>query len=147
MENNDPVYLNLQRFANEHKVLLEDHGEVGFGRPAVGFVRGTGFIDHNPYRYTGDHGLEDIAELKDKRLYPPDGVGDAYHKHDCLCVLVHDDDYDTALRQLNVWVEYLESLGPIEIVEYSTGATGVQAIFSGIVGYAIRIKQAAKTAG
>ena len=64
---------------------------------------------------------------------------DAYHKHDCLCVLVHDDDYDAALIELDTWIEHLESQGQVSIERYETGAKGMQAIISGLIGFAVRI--------
>jgi hypothetical protein len=55
--------------------------------------------------------------------------------------LVHDENYDEAMRQLNIWINHLESLGELEIETYSTGADGMQAAFTGLVGYAIRVKK------
>lgn len=140
MNKTDPIYLDLQRFANEHKVILEDHGECGFGRPCVGFVRGRGYVDYRPCAYPD---FKPIETFDDDRLCPPDDAPDAYHKHDCLAVLAHGpedaEDYDEALRQLHIWVKHLESLGPLEVVSYSTGATGIQAVFGGVTGWAIRV--------
>ena len=134
MDKDNPVWQNLQRFANEHKVLLEDNGEVGFGRPCIGFLRGGSYIAHNPYNSS------DFARIwpEDQRLLPPGTVPDAYHKHDCFAVLVHGDDYDKALVQLNAWVEHLEAQGTVELVEYETGATGIHALLSGVTSYAFR---------
>jgi hypothetical protein len=145
MEKTNPIWQNLQRFANDHKVILQDRGEVGFGRPCVGFLGGHGYVDFNPYRYKqGEEGRQDfehVPELQDDRLRPPrDTVTDAYHKHDCLAVLVHNDDYDEGLRQLNLWVEHLEAQGRVEIVEYDTGAVGLQAAMTGFIGRAVVIR-------
>ena len=135
----------LQAFANEHKVILEDRGEVGFGRPCVGFLRGNGYVSHNPYHYlpTGELNppLEPLAELADDRLYPPTGCENAYHKHDCLAILVEDEHYDVALWNLYRWVEHLNQLG-VEVVQYQTGATGIQAMLTGVFGWAVRVKKA-----
>jgi hypothetical protein len=125
-----------QRFANDHKIVFEDHGEVGFGRPCVGFTSGSGYIDIHPLDRT------DYNELwpHDARLAAPRGV-EAYHKHNCLAVLVlGDDDYDSAILQLAQWVEHLEAQGAVEIVSYPTGASGLQAMISGMVGKALRFK-------
>jgi hypothetical protein len=61
-----------------------------------------------------------------------------------MAVLVHGENYDEALRQLNEWINYLESLGVVIIEEYETGADGFQALFSGVFGHAIRVKPLAQ---
>lgn len=140
MDKNSPIWQNLQRFANEHKVILEDKGEVGFGRPCIGFLHGTRYVAFNPRK----HPDYDHVWPKDERLCPPSRTADAYHKHDCLAILVHGDDYDEALAQLNAWVEYLEAQGAVELVEYETGATGMQAIISGLFSHAFRFIEEAE---
>lgn len=146
------VVERLTRFAKEHGIVLITAGSVGFGRPCVGFMRGTGYVDHNPWR-RGTY--EQIPEMADDRLYPPrELVKDAYHKHDCLCVLARETEgsetplYDEALRQLSVWVEYLERTGPVEVVPYDNNAAaeGVVGLLlgGGTVGYAIRFKDGAR---
>lgn len=127
----------LQEFANKHGIVLEKEGEVGFGRSCVGFTHGSGYIDFNPCKMGGDY--KDIKELYDERLWAPDEV-DSYHKHQCLAVLVHGDDYDEGLKQLEVWIRHLESQGEVEVVDYETGATGIQAVLSGHMGKAIKLK-------
>lgn len=126
---------NLQRFANAHKIVLEDHGEVGFGRPCVGFTHGNSYVDIHPLNMA----TYDRIWPDDDRLNAPSGVA-AYHKHDCLAVLVDNDDYTEALCQLDVWVRHLESQGELEVVDYNTGVSGVQAMFSGVLGHALRFK-------
>ena len=139
MDKTDEVFKNLQRFANDHQLILEPKGECGFGRPCVGFLSRAGnYVAHNPYSEKGDYEL--IKEFEDDRLYATDDVN-SYHKHDCLAVLVSDGDYDEGLIQLNKWVEHLESLGEVEIVEYKTGAAGLQSVISGLYNYAVRIKK------
>lgn len=133
----DEARANCQRFANAHKLVFEDRGEVGFGRPCVGFTKGNGYVEYNPLSRADDY--RRIPEFADDRLYAPDGV-EAYHKHDCLAVLVRDEDYDAAIRQLDQWVRHLESLGTVEVVSYETGATGFQAVISGVIGYALRVR-------
>lgn len=136
MNKDNPIWQNLQRFANEHKVILEDRGEIGFGRPCVGFLRQS-YIAFNPTKEP-DY---DYVWPEDIRLRPPKTVVDAYHKHDCLAVLVHGDDYDKALAQLNAWVGHLEAQGTVELAQYKTGATGIQAIISGYSSFAFRFTQ------
>lgn len=137
MDKSNPIWQDLQRFANEHKVILEDDGEIGFGRPCVGFLREGLYVAFNPRKHPG----YDYVWPKDTRLYPPSVITDAYHKHNCFAILVHGDNYDKALAQLDSWVEHLKMQGTVELVEYKTGATGVQAIFSGIFSYAFRLAE------
>lgn len=129
----DAARAHIQAFANRHKVIFQDKGEVGFGRSCVGLESGEKYIDYNPYS-SGNY--EPIPGFQGDFL--PEGVPDAYHKHDCIAVLVSGDQYDEAIQQLCIWVKYLESLN-VEIVQYATGATGVQAMFSGVFGKAVRI--------
>ena len=137
MEFTDPVIQNLHKFAHKHDIQLITKGDIGFGRPCVGFLKRENYISYNPY--TIDR-FEPVWPDEDK-VYPPDDlVPDAYHKHDCLAVLVHNDDYDKALVQLSHWVDYLESQGEVYIEEFNTGATGLQALFSGKKGLAVRIR-------
>tara|TARA_B100001964_G_scaffold6969_1_gene7558 strand:+ start:3273 stop:3689 length:417 start_codon:yes stop_codon:yes gene_type:complete len=138
MKKSDKVFKNLQRFANDHQLILEPKGECGFGRPCVGFLSRSGnYVDYNPC----DHkDYEPIKGFEDDRLYAPEGVN-SYHKCDCLAVLVSGDNYDEGLKQLNKWIEHIESLGKVEIESYKTGATGIQAVISGVIGWAIRIKK------
>lgn len=138
MDANNPIYQNLQRFANEHRVIFQDKGKVGFGRPCVGFIsQGGNYVDYEPISYAD---YEPILGF-DNSPRPSDNITDAYHKHNCLAVLVRDENYDEALRQLNEWVIEMEAKGPVEIAEYETGAVGMQAMFSGVIGYAIRYKK------
>ncbi len=149
MSPDHPTYAKLQAFANKHKLILQDCGAVGFGRPCVGFETGSSYIDYNPIsrpNYDYHWGA------RDRRLDPPaDKTPNAYHKHDCLAVLVQADDwenvpdtaYDTALEELLAWIEHLESQGALEVVDFPTGATGLQAVLSGVVGKAIRFVEEA----
>jgi hypothetical protein len=137
MDKNSETWKNLQRFANEHKLILEDEGEVGFGRPCVGFIKSGGYVDYNPMQ----HPDYEYAWERDARLKPPPQTPNAYHKHQCMAVLVQDDDYDSALEELNEWVKHLEAQGEVYVTEYKTGATGIQAILSGVFGYAVRMRE------
>ena len=138
MNKNHPIWQNLQRFANEHKVILEDRGKVGLGRPCVGFLRNGSYVAFNPRKSSPDF---EYIWPEDSRFYPPVTVEDAYHKHDCFAVLVYNADNDEALTQLAAWVEHLEAQGTVELAEYETGATGMQALFSGLFSYAFRFAE------
>jgi hypothetical protein len=130
-ENNN----KLDAFAKKHALKLEKMGEVGFGRPCVGFIAGNGYVDYNALKYPN----LTPAFPQDDPYCPPEDVKDAYHKHDCLAVLVYNEDYEEALRQLNIWVEDIESRGG-KIYPFETGATGIQAMLSGRTGWALRFK-------
>jgi hypothetical protein len=131
--NSKVILSNLQRFADEHGLTLVERGECGFGRPCVGLTRNDNYIAFNPR----DDNLQDIWP-DDGRLYPPEGV-DNYHKHMCLAVLVHNDDYNEGLRQLNKWIVHLESQGKPFIDTYPLPIHSAER-FNSPVGYAIRLK-------
>lgn len=120
-----------ESFALKHKVIFDEEGECGFGRECVGFRDGTKWIDHNPYTY--DDSYTQIKELACEDCYAPEGVR-SYHKHNCLAVLGRGDE---AIIGLAKWVLKMESAGEVKIVEYETGATGMQALFSGIYSRAV----------
>lgn len=122
------------RFALKHRVIFDDQGECGFGRECVGF-RDKGWIGHNPYTMSGDY--DRIESLACEDAYPPDDVN-AYHKHDCLAVLGRGDE---AVIGLAKWVLKLEAAGTVEIVTYETGATGMQAMISGIQHRAVIVRK------
>jgi len=127
----------LQEFANKHSVVLEKKGEIGFGRACVGFMHGENFISYNP---TDDKTYKYILGKHDKRLCSPTGVN-SYHKGDYMAVLVSDEDYNEGLFQMLKWVEHIGSQGEVEVVEYPTGATGLQALISGMYAKAIKLKE------
>lgn len=125
----------LEAFAEKHELEFNEQGEVGFGRPCVGFTRAESYVAFNPY----NDGYEHVLNFYDERLSPPADVDDAYHKHDCLCVLVHDDNYDEALRQLVLWVKHLESVG-VEVAKYQSSSHSIKAFLTGDrTSYALRV--------
>ena len=63
----DKIKKELQDFANKHKIVLDEHGECGFGRPCVGFLHGDNYIDINPHH---SETYKPIWEIDD-RLYAP----------------------------------------------------------------------------
>lgn len=82
----------LIEWCERYGLTLQTKGEVGFGRPCVGILYGQSYVDY-------DWDLFGTAAV-----WTP---ADSYHKHDCLAVLVHNDDYVTALDQLYEWVVWL----------------------------------------
>ncbi len=126
----------LQAFANDHSLVLDlANGEVGFGRACVGFLHGDKYVDYNPIRMGGDY--DRLPGFDDERIAEA-APADAYHKHQCLAVLV-DTDRDKAIAQLTEWVDAMNEIG-VEIVRYATGAVGMQAMVSGTHGMAVRPK-------
>lgn len=130
-----------QDFANEHKVIFQDEGEVGFGRECVGFLHGDNYIDYCPYKMVYKFGeinpdYEKIDELDCKAVRPPKDV-EAYHKHDCLAVLGRGNK---AIIGLATWVKSMQDQGKVEIVDYQTGAQGINAILHGIVKKAVVVR-------
>jgi hypothetical protein len=124
-----------EKFALKHKVIFDEEGECGFGRDCVGFSSGGGWIDHNPYNRGGDY--EPIEKFACGAAQPPPGVN-AYHKHDCLAVLEHGEE---SVIQLAQWVKHMEAAGEVKIVDYPTGATGIQALMSGVMGRTVFIHE------
>ena len=122
---------HIQSFANKHKLIFDDEGQVGFGRDCVGLKHGDNYVDFNP---CNSMTYESIEEFHDERLYEI-APADAYHKHDCLAVLGHGDD---SIRQLCEWIEKLEALGAT-IESFATGATGIQAMLSGFTKMTVKI--------
>ncbi len=125
---------NIQEFANRFKIIFEDEGECGFGRECVGLTSGTSYIDYNPHKHPDYDQIEEFYDERLSQIAPPN----AYHKHDCLAVLGRGDE---AIRELSDWVDKLNELGAV-VEKYSTGATGIQAMISGLVGHAVRIPKA-----
>lgn len=145
----------LQEFANKHQVLFSHDGKgtCGFGRPCVGFTKDETWIAYNPHKdldYKPDMNWDDLVVFPNDtgNYYPPDETPNAYHKHDCLAVLIKSKDWENitqkeievALFELWFWTKAIEKRQEVEIVEYETGATGIQAMFSGITSYAIKSK-------
>lgn len=82
---------------------LELDGEVGFGRPCVGILWKTHYID-TPGSGHNDHGP---FMGSDSIGGPPEHVN-AYHKHDCLAVLgTHGESIDGLLD----WVDKIRAAG------------------------------------
>ncbi len=125
----------LQKFANDHGVVLQLQGECGFGRPCVGFTHGGNWVDYKPLTMGGDY--TPVPGFEDDQIQssaPPD----AYHKHQCLAVLI-ETDREKAIAQLGDWVDAMNTIG-VEMVDYRTGATGIQAMMTPPIGMAVRAK-------
>jgi hypothetical protein len=89
-----PVHLD---WATQNRVVITD-GECGFGRPCVGVSAGDKWVD-----WQANTGAPDYTDI-------PGGYDgwtpmDAYHKHECVAVLVHNDDLPFAWNQLKLWLD------------------------------------------
>ena len=115
---------NIIAFANEHDLIYNFEGTVGFGRECVGILdRETGcYLAYNP---TDKESYDYIPEYYDQRMYDikPEY---AYHKGDYLCVLGHEDE---SIRQLDKWCDDLRNLD-VQIIRYKNGNEGIQALFT-----------------
>lgn len=103
--NEDTVMMmgEISAWATQYNASAIFNGEVGFGRPCAGVIVADQYID-----YEWGTGAE-----------PPSSVVDAYHKHNCLCVL-HDNTepgIERAVKQLHDWVTHLIENGFVIVVE------------------------------
>lgn len=88
----------MVRWAGNRGAQVVLRGEIGFGRPCVGITFEGGYLD---FAWTWSEHTESVVAFEEAM---PE---DAYHKHPCLAVLVHNEDYDEALAQLYKWYEFL----------------------------------------
>lgn len=108
----------LRMWAAVNKLVFEDEGEVGFGRKCVGIRDGQQYVDlgppkeykNPPHRSIWSPEVAEGAHAYDRES-KIDYAPDAYHKHDCLAVLVHGGDYAKAIGQLYAWVQMIDQRG------------------------------------
>lgn len=93
---------DLLMWAGRNKSVFEDDGEVGFGRPCVGILNGTLYINTGPIY---DSEYRTVLKVAPEGAAQPREVEDAYHKHTCLCVLGRGE---YAIWQLWFWVENIK---------------------------------------
>ena len=100
----------LIHWAYREKCVFEEEGEVGFGRECVGMVRDSSYVDLGPHEkqelLVGRPPYWVTVPIEESK--PPEGVTDAYQKHDCLCVIGGGDG---AVHQLYLWCWALERRG------------------------------------
>ena len=93
----------VEKFCEKFDNLEFSIGEVGFGRPCVGLLyEDSSYISWRAYDEDYNTRKECIKELTDAHFKIPD----AYHKSDCIAVLV-TDSYSKAIKQLYKWVELI----------------------------------------
>jgi hypothetical protein len=100
----------LHKWGDENRCFFQAHGECGFGRPCVGMIATGHYIDYGGYTsFDPPTQIEGYDSVRNKVCQS--SPEDAYHKDDCLAVLVHGDDYDEATRQLYEWVKGIDAAG------------------------------------
>lgn len=96
MDGKSRCRLWMLSFCERNNCLLSLHGEVGFGRIAVGIIQGNGYPS---YRWYDD----DYNRIDDNGdVWAP---VDAYHKHSCVAVLGHGE---AAESQLYHWLRWFD---------------------------------------
>jgi hypothetical protein len=127
----------LQEFAKKHGIEFKTTGEIGIGRECVGFLKQNSYIAYNPTTYPDWERIEEYYSELHYELSAPN----AYHKDDYIAVLITDEcNEEQAITELYDWVKKLEEYN-VKFVEYSTGATGLQAMFSGITNFCAVIEK------
>lgn len=111
--NQDEKILFLTKWAADNGAVLALKGEVGFGRPCVGIMVGNHYPDY-------DYGVPATC--------PPLEVNNAYHKHDCLCILGQGED---AINELYLWVKSLNDNDVVIEVESRPPTNMIDAIIHG----------------
>lgn len=110
----DEEYEWLAVWAAKHRCMLESDGVCGFGRPCVGIVQGSGYVDLPDCPMgMGEPTDEERAQYEAwAEAQAPTGV-EAYHKHACLAVLHDGSDAGRrdAMGQLYRWVKQLDDRG------------------------------------
>lgn len=121
----------LAAWASDRKLILEDRGEVGFGRPCVGITDGRAYIDLGPEETIDmPHGAPISFATRLDEAKAPDHVN-YYHKTECLAVLVEGDDYDAGLSQLFDWVQSIDEAGLIVKQEARRPTNAIEAVMHG----------------
>jgi hypothetical protein len=130
----------LEGWCSAHGLVLELEGEVGFGRECVGVMApdpfGGAYVDFDTY----DPATFDPLPFQEG-LIPGAEAPDAYHKHDCLCVLGRGPE---AEAQLYAWVRRLADAGAL--IEKGVPKTGPPDLGS-LVGITTRTRIVLPTEG
>jgi hypothetical protein len=114
----------LTEWAARYRCSLQLGGEVGFGRPCVGILRDSTYIDTEDAKNATAYN----HESEPGSWWEPE---DSYHKHDCLAVLDHGDP-EAALGQLYAWVKWLDEHGwGVEVV-YREPSSNIDLALHGI---------------
>lgn len=100
----------LRAIAHEWDCTLELDGEVGFGYECVGISRGSNYVDFSYLAWYFDEPTQEAKQAMAALYSEIQGTAPdrAYHKHECLAVLGHDDE---SQLQLYTWVKEIKRLG------------------------------------
>lgn len=102
----------MQTWCAGQNVQLVTKGEVGFGRPCVGVNQNSTYLDFTWTGYNEDREvMRELYADQNIQAFRQAAPEDAYHKHDCMAVLVHGDDYGKALDQLYDWIKWCDEHG------------------------------------
>lgn len=124
------IRMEILDWAKSIGAVFNESAEIGFMRPCIAIQIGGSSLSYNPA--LSDNDYTPLRDLWDTLIDPPADVEDAYHKGDYMAVLIHDDDSEKATRQMHLWIQNIEHNGGAKLVEFATGATGIQAIMSGL---------------
>lgn len=118
----------LKEFAESLGCILIEKGTVGFGRDCVGILESSieHYVDINPYDFESYYKDENnnyddfyIFGFNEDLEPDPDSVPNAYHKHSCLAVLVHDGDFSKGISELYEWIVSIRSKGEVGLCKHS----------------------------
>lgn len=127
----------LKGWAADNRAVYEWEGQVGFGRECVGITASGNYIDLNGY----DEEYNLLPDVPDWNLVcPPPETPDAYHKHDCLCVLGRGPE---AVEQLYHWVHKLEANNvEVKIIDRKVkpNAHPIELMLHGVTQAVLRVK-------
>jgi hypothetical protein len=118
------TYITMEHllWAAQNKVVISD-GECGFGRKCVGVLGlDDSWVEYNDGYYG-----------RGATLNPEELPTNAYHKHPCIAVLVHDDE-EFAWRELSEWLDLLIAKGyAVEYEEnkYDEGTSVIEMLLHG----------------
>lgn len=111
-------------WAMDNRVIITE-GECGFGRPCVGVSDGSKWVD-----WRATTGAPDYKPIPGE--YDGWVPNDAYHKHDCVAVLVHNDNAELAWIQLAAWLNAIILNGWTVLHETRTPADAIDALMGGM---------------
>ena len=124
----------MQEYCGKYGLELELEGTCGFGRPCVGVLVNDLYPDYAWYS-------ADYSRQADKngRVWTPEH---AYHKHECVAVLVTDENTQEAAEdELFNWLWWFESNGFVVETGKLEQRTGLDEIFGQDSYYARMVKK------
>lgn len=129
-------FKNITQFLRDNDNFRFEVGQVGFGRPCVGIVE-KGADSYVSYRIYDDK-YETTSDCS--AAWGADRPDKAYHKHDCLAVLMPTADFDLgpsdaekaeAVAALDKWLGAIIYAG-YKQQKYDAGPHAIQAILGNL---------------